>query len=104
MASNKERIYKLKEPVHFGDDVIEEVTITRKLKFLRSHSLSVRVSDNNEVGLNLDFGTIIDLGSKMIGHPPAVIDEMHEDDQGEIMEAARDFLLSALGTGKKESQ
>lgn len=102
----KETTYKLKEPVQLGaeGELVEEVTIARKLKLLRSHSLRAGVGSNNEVTVHLDFGTIIDLSAKMIGQPPALLDEMCDEDQRFIMGEAQGFLLGALGTGPKESQ
>lgn len=103
----KERTYTLKEPVTLGEsdkaETVTHVTITRKLKYLRNHTLRAGADADGGVSINIDFGTLIDLGSKMIGHPPAVLDEMCEADQAVIMQEASDFLFNALGTGKPES-
>jgi hypothetical protein len=49
----------------------------------------------------MDFATLIDLGAKMVGHPPALIEELCEDDQAAVIGEARDFLLKHLGGGKE---
>lgn len=100
----KERVYSLKEPVTFGTEEITEVTISRKLKYLRGQTLKAGVGAGEEVTIHFDFGTIMDVAAKMIGQVPAFLDELGEDDLGEIMGEAQSFLFSNLGTGKKPSR
>lgn len=95
----KEKTIKLIEPVTFGSETVTELTITRKLKHLRGHALRVTSDGRGNGGLDIDFGTLIDLGAKMVGRPPAFLEELGEDDQCVIIEEARDFLLARLGTG-----
>jgi len=98
---SKEKEYKLIEPVQFGKELVESVTVTRKLKHLRGLSLRITSDGKGNGGMDLDFSTLIDLGAKMIGQPAAMLDEMGEDDQDYILQEARDFLLSRLGTGQQ---
>lgn len=98
----KEKTMNLSEPVSFGSEQITSVTITRKLKYLRGYSLKVGADGSGGVTINFDFETLMDLGSKMIGHPISVIEEFAEDDQSAIMQEAQDFLLKHLGTGKAQ--
>lgn len=95
----KEKTHTLAEPVQFGSETVETLTITRKLKHLRGHSLRVSSDGKGNGGMDLDFATLIDLGAKMIGRAPAFLDELSEDDQEMVLQEARDFLLSRLGTG-----
>lgn len=95
----KETSHKLKTPVQFGSETIEQVTISRKLKFLRGCTVKAGADAKGGVSIDLDYGTLIDLGSKMIGQPAAVLDDMDEDDQSIIIQAANDFLLKHLGAG-----
>lgn len=101
----KERNYTLKHPVTLGigdkAEIITEVTITRKLKHLRNYSLRAGADDKGGVSINIDFGTLIDLGSKMIGRLPGELEEFDEDDQSIIIQEAQDFLFKHLGTGSK---
>ncbi|TKD40584.1 hypothetical protein [Azotobacter chroococcum] len=97
----KERVYILTEPVQFGTETITQVTITRKLKHLRSCTLRAGADAKGEVSVNLDFGTLIDLGAKMIGHPVTVLEEFAEEDQSVVIQEANDFLFKHLGTGPK---
>lgn len=96
---SKERVYTLAVPVQFGSETITEVTFTRKLKHLRGHSLRVTSDGKGSGGMDIDFATLIDLGAKMIGRAPAFLDEMGEEDQDVVIQEARDFLFSRLGTG-----
>lgn len=96
----KERVYVLQEPITFGKEEITEVTITRKLKHLRTCSLRAGADASGGVSVNIDFGVLIDLGSKMIAQPPAVLEEMSEEDQSVVIQEANDFLFKHLGSGK----
>lgn len=96
----KEKKVVLAESVEFAGETVSELTMTRKLKFLRGHSLLVTSDGKGNGAINLDFSTLIDLGSKMAGRPPAFIDELSEDDQGVVLQEARDFLLARLGAGQ----
>lgn len=102
MATPKEENYTLLEPVEFGKETITEVTIQRKLKHLRNFSVRAGSSTSGDTMLNIDFGTLIDLACKMIAQPLSVMDEMGEQDQAYLIQAAQDFLFSRLGTGKAQ--
>ena len=95
----KEKVMQLREPVTFGSETITELTLSRKLKYLRGHSLRVTSDGKGNGALDLDFSTLIDLGGKLAGRTTAFIDEMGEDDQGALLQEARDFLLQHLGAG-----
>lgn len=98
----KEKIIQLAETVTFGKDTFTELTVTRKLKYLRGFALRVTSDGKGSGGVDIDFATLIDLGAKMVGHPPALIEELGEDDQAVIIQEARDFLLKHLGGGSQE--
>lgn len=97
----KEKKITLAEPVDFGKETVSELTVTRKLKYLRGHALRVTTDGKGNGGMDIDFATLIDLGAKMVGQPPAFLEEMGEDDQTAVIEEARDFLLKHLGTGSQ---
>ena len=99
MAKSKETILPLTEPVQFGSETVTELTIVRKLKYLRGHALRVTSDGKGSGAVDLDFSTLIDLGAKMAGRSAAFIEEMDEDDQGVLIQEARDFLLKHLGGG-----
>ncbi|CAI8928875.1 Tail assembly chaperone E/41/14-like protein [Pseudomonas sp. IT-P171] len=99
MAKAKETVVPLKEPVQFGSDTVSELTVTRKLKYLRGYSLRVTSDGKGSGTVDLDFSTLIDLSAKMAGRTPAFIDEMDEEDQSVLLQEARDFLLKHLGGG-----
>lgn len=96
----KEKRIVLVEPVEFGSETVSELTMTRKLKYLRGHSLRVTSDGKGSGAIDLDFSTLIDLGAKMAGRAPAFIDELGEEDQGVVIQEARDFLLARLGAGQ----
>jgi hypothetical protein len=98
----KEKTIQLTEPVTFGKDTFTELTVTRKLKYLRGHTLRVTSDGKGNGGADMDFATLIDLGAKLVGHPPAFIEELSEDDQATVIGEARDFLLKHLGGGSQE--
>lgn len=102
MAAPKEEAYTLKEPVEFGKETISEVLIQRKLKHLRNFSLRAGQGAGGETLINIDFGTLIDLAGKMVAYPLTVLEDMCEEDQSYLIQAAQDFLMSRLGTGKAQ--
>jgi hypothetical protein len=98
----KEKTIQLTEQVTFGKDTLSELTVTRKLKYLRGFALRVTSDGKGSGGVDIDFATLIDLGAKMVGHPPALIEELSEEDQAAVIQEARDFLLKHLGGGSQE--
>lgn len=95
----KETKIQLSEPVEFGKDTYTELTVTRKLKYLRGFALRVTSDGKGNGGMDIDFGTLIDLGAKLIGQAPAFLEELAEADQSAVIQEARDFLLQHLETG-----
>lgn len=102
----KERIYQLTEPVTIGSgdkaEHITEVTIKRKLKYLRNCSVKAGADGAGGVSINFDFNTLIELASRMTGLNISTIEEFEEDDQSELIQEANDFLFKHLGTGKAQ--
>lgn len=98
----KEKVIPLAEQVTFGKETLTELTVTRKLKYLRGHALRVTSDGKGSGGVDVDFSTLIDLGAKMVGHPPALLEELGEEDQAAVIQEARDFLLKHLGGGSQE--
>lgn len=98
----KEKKIELIEPVEFGSEKVTELTLTRKLKYLRGYTLRVTSDGKGKGAIDLDFSTLIDLGAKLSGRPPAFIEDLGEEDQGVLLQEARDFLLQHLGGGKEE--
>lgn len=98
----KEKTIQLTEQVTFGKGTFSELTVTRKLKYLRGFALRVTSDGKGSGGVDIDFATLIDLGAKMVGHPPALIEELSEEDQAAVIQEARDFLLKHLGGGSQE--
>lgn len=95
----KEKTLPLQEPVEFGSETVTELTISRKLKYLRGYSMRVTSDSKGNGAVDLDFATLIDLGAKMAGRSAAFVEEMGEEDQGALMQEARDFLFDRLGAG-----
>lgn len=89
----------LSEPVTFGKETCTELVMVRKLKYLRGHALRITSDSKGNGGLDMDFSTLIDLAAKMMGHPPALLEELNEDDQEQVIQEARDFLFKHLGAG-----
>jgi len=98
----KEKVIQLLEPASFGSKSFTELTVTRKLKYLRGHALRITSDGKGSGGVDMDFATLIDLAGKMVGQPAAMIEELGEDDQAVLISEARDFLLKHLGGGSQE--
>lgn len=102
----KERVYTLIEPVTIGTgdkaETITEVTIKRKLKHLRNCTVKAGADGAGGVSINFDFNTLIELASRLSGLNVSTLEELHEDDQSELIQEANDFLFKHLGTGKAQ--
>lgn len=102
----KERVYELTEPVTIGTgdkaEEIVEVTIKRKLKYLRGCSVRAGADGSGGVSINFDFDTLIGLASKMVALPESTLEAFNEEDQSEIIQEANNFLFKHLGTGKAQ--
>lgn len=98
----KQKTITLAESVTFGKDTCSELTVVRKLKYLRGHALRITSDGKGSGGVEMDFATLIDLAAKMVGQPPALLEELCEDDQEVLIQEARDFLLQHLGGGRPE--
>lgn len=102
----KERTYKLTEPVSIGTgekaEHITEVTIKRKLKYLRGCSVKAGADGAGGVSINFDFDTLIELASRMTGHNVSTLEEFDEEDQSELIQEANNFLFKHLATGKAQ--
>jgi hypothetical protein len=86
------RVVKLKHPIDFGKERIEE------LEFRRGRAGDAKgIAFGETVGgdqLNL-------LASRLCGQPIKVIEMLDIDDAGEVMEIALDFYKAYLGAGRK---
>lgn len=82
---------KLKHPIKYGSEEIQELTFKKpKAKDLRGL----------KIGSTLTMGDIIDLGAKMSGNAPSVLDELEVDDLMEVAEIVGNFIGSSQETGK----
>ena len=52
----KEKTLPLQEPVEFGSETVTELTISRKLKYLRGYSMRVTSDSKGNGAVDLDFG------------------------------------------------
>lgn len=103
MAKNETR-YELKHPVTMpgATEETKELTLSRKLKYLRGANVSVGVGaegSKDMATIHMDMGQLVDLAGKMAGLLPAQMEELHSADQGYLIGQAQDFLFSSLGTG-----
>jgi hypothetical protein len=87
------RTVKLRVPIQFGSETIEELAIRRpKAKDLRRLSL--------KDGAELDM--VLTLTSRLTGQPDGVIDQLEGADLVEVLEIVAGFLPSGPRTGSAE--
>jgi len=84
-------IYKLEYPVHWGDEIVEEI----ELKRLRGRHVK-RISSD------ADFETIFRLAAKSSGLVPAFFDELDACDCAGVGEVISGFLDNGRKTGKTD--
>lgn len=85
---------KLRTPVEFGKDTIEELTFRRG-----------RMGDMKGVpiGDSISMDTIMLVASRLSGQPTAVIERLDEADAGEVVGLAMGFIGRCLATGSGPS-
>jgi hypothetical protein len=78
---------KLERPVEFGGEIVAQLELRPpKGKDLRAIVVS-RIVD-------LSFGEVLDLGGKLAGKPPELMDSLEAADVGKVLTAVVDFLSS----------
>lgn len=86
---------RLLEPIEFGKDTIEEMTLKPTARSFKEFSLPVK-----EDGTMLyEPYKLASVGVRMAGHPNAVADKLGIDDMNEIAQAVLSFLGRGLKTG-----
>lgn len=84
------RVVKLKAPIEFGSQRIEELTFRPVVgKDLRSLRISA--------GLEID--AMLVLAGRLCGQPDPVIDKLSGDDLEEVLAIAADFMPGSRRTG-----
>lgn len=74
-------VYKLQFPIEWGDDVVEEIKLTRpKAKHIK------HLSDRS------DLGAILRIVSKVSGRPQALIDELDGQDATALADLMGELL------------
>ena len=87
---------RLAEPVDVASTVTSELRLRRpKAKDLRT----IQASDQ-EGSSGLDFGAALDLGAKLAGVSPAVVDELSIEDATRLGEVIGGFFESSPGPTK----
>lgn len=91
MSDEWPKIVKLKHPVTFGEEVIEELKFRRgKLGDIKGMKLGSEVAAND----------LCLIAARMAGQPPKVIEMLDVEDGGEVLSIALDFYGRCLGAGK----
>lgn len=80
---------KLKEPIHYGSEVITELEIRKP-----------KAKDMRVLPQNPSTGDIIDLAGRLCAQPASVMDELGIEDLTQLMEIVGGFL----GHGQKTGQ
>lgn len=84
------KVLVLFEPIQYGSEKIEEMQIRKpKAKDLRPMPLEVQTKD------------LLDLGGRLAGHPPSVIDELCIEDTFDLLEIVGNFYERGRRTGSK---
>lgn len=91
--SDDQRVVTLDHPFVWADEQVTTITLKRpKAKHMRGLNIKRLESETDEM---------FKLVQKLIGEPPAFIDELDFSDIQKIMEVVEDFLSSGPLTGAK---
>ena len=85
-----EKVLKLREPIKHGSEIISELTIQKpKAKHIRGLPQAPNTGD------------VLNLGGKLCGQPPSVIDELCIEDTQDLLEIVESFMVGGRETGSK---
>lgn len=79
---------KLKYPVEFGEDLIEEIELRRP-----------RAADIEHLSAKPNMKELMQVGQKISGHPPAVFKRLDSLDAIAVVEEVGNFLSGGQKTG-----
>jgi hypothetical protein len=90
---------KLSEPISFGKDTIEELTLKPTARDFRDFAMHMA----GDGGFLFEPYKLAALGIRMAGHPAPVTDKLSVSDMMEVAQAVQGFLVSSLKTGSTPS-
>lgn len=88
------RRVKLREPIRFGSEVVEELVI---------RAATAKDCRRLPMVSGYEFDSILILASRLSGQPDAVIDKLGGDDLEEVIEIVSGFMPGSRGTGPRSS-
>lgn len=88
MSSGPTVTVKLKEPVQFGSQVVDELVLRRP-----------KAKDFRRLPMEPTLGDILDLAGALSGQPKPVIDELGVEDLMEVSRIVGDFMPGGLASG-----
>ena len=86
----KEVTVTLSEPVEFGEETVEEITLRRP-----------KGKDLRKLPSEMDVGAMMDFAGRLSGREPSFMDLLDIDDVLKITEEVEGFLDSGRKTGSK---
>lgn len=85
------KVLKLKEPIQFGSDTIDQLEIRKpKAGDMRSMPTEPKMTD------------LLDLGGRLCGQPPSVINELGIEDMMMLLEIVGNFIPTGRRTGNRD--
>lgn len=93
MATTAPVTVKLREPITFGTQVIDELVIRKP-----------KGKDFRQLPMEPGMGDILDLAGRLSGQPKPIIDELGAEDLLEVMNVVGGFLPGGPGTGDGPSR
>lgn len=91
--------YRLRFPVEFGEDTIEELKLRCNGKAMRGFKVALGADG----GVVFDPYAFAELGLRLAGQPRAIVDKMHPCDQFGLGVVALGFFTGGPGIGKMSS-
>lgn len=84
-----EVVVTLKNPITFGDEIIESLTFKGPLK----------AKHMKGIPLKMTYDDIFTIASRLCAHPPSVIVEVAGEDLTKVLSVVTDFLPAGPKTG-----
>lgn len=95
--------YRLRFPVQFGSERIEELTLKANGRAMQGFKVQFQAKGDDEGGVVLEPYRFAELGLRLAGKPRAILDMMHPCDQFGLGTVTLGFFTHGPPTGKTPS-
>jgi hypothetical protein len=88
MSDDARKVVKLREPIQFGTQLVDEIAFRKP-----------KAKDFRRLPMDMKFGDLLDFAGALSAQPKAVMDELGVEDLAEVMNIVGGFVPGGRETG-----